>query len=112
MASKRMFDKAIVDDLKFADMPMSTKALYFLLGMEADDFGFVSARKVTSYHGGSGNDLKILVAKGFVIEFESGVLVITDWHRHNYLQKNRVKPNLHTRELGQLCLIDNTYTLN
>ena len=37
-----MFDKAIIDTDKFMDLSMSSKSLYFLLGMEADDEGFVS----------------------------------------------------------------------
>ena len=36
-----MFDKAIIDTDRFMDLPISTKALYFLLGMEADDEGIL-----------------------------------------------------------------------
>ena len=40
MAQKRMFDKRVVDTDKFMDLPNSTKALYFMAGMSADDKGF------------------------------------------------------------------------
>ena len=112
MASKRMFDKAIIDTDKFTDMPMSTKALYFLLGMEADDHGFVSPRRVMRVHGGGDDDLKILIAKGFLIYFETGVIVITDWHRHNKIRKERIKPTEYQNELLQLAQNDGKYCLS
>jgi len=111
MASKRMFDKAIVDTDRFTDMPLSTKALYFLMGMEADDYGFVSPRRVMRMHGGTEDDVKILISKGFVIPFESGVVVITHWHKHNYLDKNRIKFTEYTDELALLTISDRTYQL-
>lgn len=109
MASKRMFDKQLVETDKFCDMPLSAKALYFLLGMEADDEGFVSPRRVMRIHGGSEDDLKVLAAKEYVIVFESGVIVITDWNKNNYLQKNRIKATEHVNEKAQICVIDERY---
>ena len=41
MATKRMFSKDIVGSDAFQDMPHSSQLLYFHLGMEADDDGFV-----------------------------------------------------------------------
>lgn len=86
-----MFDRAIIDTDKFMDMPLSSKAIYFLLGMEADDEGFVSYKKVMRVHGGNDDDMKVLVAKGFIILFESGVVVITDWGKNNWLDSRRIK---------------------
>jgi len=113
VAQKRMFDRAIIDTDNFMDMPISSKALYFLLGMDADDEGFVSPRKIIRIHGGTDDDVKLLSAKGFVIPFESGVVVITDWNSNNYLQKNRIKPTIHKKERNKLKLTDdNKYELN
>ena len=111
MASKRMFDRRIVDLDRFTDMPMTTKALYFLLGMEADDYGFVSPRRVMRIHGGTEDDLKMLIAKNFVISFESGVVVITDWNRNNYLDKNKIRDTEYLCELRQLECRNNRYFL-
>ena len=69
-----MFDKAIINTDRFMDLPMSAKDLYFLLGMEADDEGFVSYKKVIRIHGGNEDDSKILTAKGFTIQFPSRIL--------------------------------------
>ena len=111
MASKRMFDYQIVSTDKFVDMPLTTKGLYFLLGMEADDRGFVSPRKVLRTHGGTEDDLKLLIAKGYLIYFESGVIVITDFNKHNYLDKNRIKETEFLNEYKQLALNDGKYQI-
>lgn len=102
MARKRMFDSEIINQDSFLDLPMEAKALYFLLGMEADDEGFVSPKKVLRLHGGSNDSLKILVAKQFVIPFNTGVVVITDWKRNNYLNKNKLKETIYQEEKKQL----------
>lgn len=98
MAQKRMFDKGLIETDAFMDMPMPTKALYFLLGMEADDEGFVSPSRVMRIYGGNADDLKVLIAKGFVIQFESGVVVITDWKKNNWLDSRRIKETVHQAE--------------
>ncbi len=99
-----MFDRAIIENEKFVDMPVSSKALYFLLGMDADDEGFVSAKKILRIHGGSDDDLNVLLAKGFCIKFPSGIVVITHWHENNYLDKNRMKRTQYEDERSQLLL--------
>jgi len=109
MASKRMFAKNIIETDDFMDMPMPTKALYFLLGMEADDEGFVSPKRVIRIYGGNEDDLKVLIAKGFVIQFKSGVVVITDWHENNYLDKNRMRETKYQAEKALLSLSANKY---
>jgi hypothetical protein len=113
MATKRMFDKAIIDTDRFMDLSMSSKALYFLLGMEADDEGFVSYKKVMRIHGGNDDDIKILIAKNFIIGFPSGVVVITDWNKNNWLDTRRIKPTEYQKEKTELYLLeDKTYSLS
>jgi hypothetical protein len=46
MAQRRMFSSQIVSSDEFLEMPLTSQALYFHLGMSADDDGFVSPRKV------------------------------------------------------------------
>jgi len=111
MAQKRMFDREIVNTDKFCDMPMSTKGLYFILGMEADDHGFVSPRRVMRTHGAAEDDLKLLVAKGMVILFDTGVIVITDWNRNNYLDSRRVASTEYQYEMSQLKKENGKYLL-
>ena len=103
MAEKRMFAKQIIDSDAFLDMSLSTQALYFHLCMRADDDGFINNPKRIQRLIGSGDDeLKLLIAKRFVIPFESGVCVIKHWKIHNYIQKDRYKPTVYENERLQL----------
>ena len=108
-----MFDKAIIDTDRFMDLSMSAKALYFLLGMEADDEGFVSYKKVMRIHGGNEDDFKILLVKEFLIHFESGVVVITDWNSNNWLDSRRTRPTEYQKEKKLLIITkDKKYSLS
>ena len=82
----------IVDSDAFVEMPASTQALYFHLGMRADDDGFVNKpNRIARDVGASGDDLKLLQAKRFILVFENGVIVIKHWKIHNTLRKDRLK---------------------
>lgn len=103
MARRRMFSLDVVDTDKFLDMPSSTQALYFHLGMRADDDGFVSSpKRITKTVNCADDDLKLLIAKGYLIPFESGVVVISDWKINNELKKDRYKPTIHLSEFEKI----------
>lgn len=114
MATKRMFSLNVVDTDKFLEMPISARLLYYELGMRADDDGFVdNCKKILLFTGLKEDDLKLLIAKSFIIPFESGVIVIRHWRMNNYLQNDRTKPTLYQDELSQLGLDENNvYTLD
>ena len=87
MANKRMFSLDVIDTDKFLDMPASTQCLYFQLGMRADDDGFVSSpKKIVKIANCSEDDLRLLASKGYIIPFESGIIVITDWNVNNSIR--------------------------
>lgn len=113
MAERRMFAKTIIDSDAFLDMPTSTQALYFHLGMRADDDGFINnPKKIQRLVGGGDDDLKLLIAKKFIIPFESGIVVIKHWKLHNYIQSDRYKPTVYQEEKQQLTTKDNkVYTI-
>jgi len=103
-----MFAKTIVLSDAFLDMPLGARCLYMTMGMVADDDGFVNSPKaIIRQTGATEDDLKILIAKRFVIPFESGVIVIKHWRINNYLQKDRVQPTKYQEELGQLLVEKN-----
>ena len=112
MAEKRMFTQKIIDSDAFLDMPLSTQALYFHLNMRADDDGFINnPKRIQRTIGASDDDLKLLIAKRFVICFESGVIVIKHWRMHNTLRKDRYNPTQYQEELSLLEVKDNkSYT--
>lgn len=103
-----MFAKTIVLSDAFLDMPMSARCLYFTLGMLADDDGFVNApRAIMRQCGASDDDMKLLIAKKFVLIFESGVIVIKHWRINNYLQNDRITPTKYSEEKAKLEVTPN-----
>ena len=106
-----MFDKRVVESDKFTDLPNSSKALYFMAGMSADDKGFFQPRRLQKICGFSDDDFKILIAKQFFIAFESGVMVVTDWNKNNWLDKRRITETEYIDELKLLKLINEKYEL-
>jgi DnaD/phage-associated family protein len=108
MARKRMFDNEIISQDDFLDLPKEAIALYFLLGMNADDEGFIAPKKILRLYNISEDNLKVLIIKGFVIPFESGVVVITDWKSNNYLDKNKIAPTIYQAEKKQLWYNEET----
>lgn len=105
MAERRMFSKKIIDSDAFLDMPLTTQALYFHLSMRADDDGFVSnPKRIRTMVGASEDDLKLLIAKRFVLTFDSGVVVIKHWRIHNYINPDRYIPTTYVEEKSTLTL--------
>lgn len=99
MAERRMFSKKIIDSDDFLDMPLSTQALYFHLSMRADDDGFLNnPKKILRMIGGSQNELELLLAKNFIFNFDTGVVVIKHWKIHNYIRGDRYKETMHKKE--------------
>lgn len=113
MAERRMFAKTIIDSDAFLDMPASTQNLYFHLSMRADDDGFINnPKKIQRMIGCGDDDLKLLIAKSFLIPFESGIVVIKHWRIHNYIRSDRYKPTVYHDEAAQLGIKENkAYTL-
>lgn len=113
MAEKRMFSKQITDSDAFLDMPLSTQALYFHLGMSADDDGFInSPKRIQRLINCSDDDFNLLIAKKFLIPFESGVVVVKHWKINNYIRSDRYKETAYTEEKSMLTLNKNgSYSL-
>ena len=97
-----MFSYEVVSQDSFLDMPSTTRLLYYDLGMSADDDGFVSPKRVIRMTGATDDDLKLLIAKRFVIPFKSGVIVIKHWKENNYIQKDRYKETIYRDEKKML----------
>ena len=108
MAERRMFAKSIIDSDVFLEMPQSTQNLYFHLSMRADDDGFINnPKKIMRMVGCGDDDLRILLAKRYLLGFESGVVVIKHWRIHNYIQKDRYKPTMYIEEANSLTTKEN-----
>ena len=114
MAERRMFTKRITESDAFLDMPSSTQMLYFHFSMNADDDGFVNnPKKIQKMCGASDDDFKLLIAKSFIILFDSGIIVIKHWKMHNYIQADRYRPTDYVEEKSMLGIKSNkAYTLD
>lgn len=108
MAQKRMFDKTITNADDFLDMPLSSQILYFHLSMNADDDGFINNWKsIMRMTGTKDDDLKVLIAKQYIIPFDSGVVVIRHWRINNYLRSDRYIETKFKDEKSKLTLDNN-----
>lgn len=105
MAERRMFAKTIIDSDAFIDMPLSAQALYLHLSMRADDDGFVNnPKRIQRMIGAADDDMKLLVAKSFLIPFENGIVVIKHWKVHNYIRSDRYTPTVYQEEKNLLTV--------
>ena len=113
MAQRRMFSLSVVDTDSFLSLPVSAQNLYFHFGMRADDDGFVaSPKKIMSFVKSTEDDFRLLVAKGYIIPFKSGVCVIREWKINNYIQKDRYTETRYLAEKDQIYTgFDRAYAL-
>lgn len=113
MAEKRMFSNKVIGSDAFLEMPDSTQNLYFHLSMYADDDGFVDKyRTIMRMTGKKEDDLKLLIAKSFIIPFQSGVIVIRHWRVNNYLRSDRYNETQYLNEKSLLTIQQNgEYTI-
>lgn len=113
MANRRMFSLDVINTDKFLDMPVTAQCLYFHLGMRADDDGFVSnPKQIIRLAACTQGDIKVLIENGFIIPFESGIIVIRHWKQHNYIQSDRYRKTKYKEELSHLELRENVYRLD
>ena len=103
MAIRRCFSKKIVRSDDFLDLPVSTQLLYFQLGMEADDRGYINnARSVIKITGCGVGDLEMLIAKRFVLVRQEKLILIKGWRINNSIQPTRVCESQYVDDLKLL----------
>ena len=92
-ARKRMVSNSIIHTDKFLQMSTTAQLLYFFLLIEADDDGFnAMPQSVMGMCKASREDMRQLVEHGYVLPFESGVIVIRHWLIHNQLRVATYRP--------------------
>ena len=103
MAKRRMFNIDVVNTDKIANMTVSSRCLYYELGMRADDDGFVANPiMLLRMLGFAEDDLRLLIEKGFIIPFDSGIIVITHWNMNNSIRKDRYQATIFSYEKNSL----------
>lgn len=108
MTQRRMISLQITDTDAFLDMPATSQLLYFHLTIRADDEGFVdNPKKISRLIGVQNDDLKVLIAKRFVLDFNSGVVVIKHWLIHNTIRMDRFNKTVYQDEKNSLIVKEN-----
>lgn len=108
MAQRRMFSPKIIDSDAFLDMPIGSQLLYFHLCMRADDDGFVgNPKRIMRLMGAQEDDFKVLIAKRFILTFQSGVVVIKHWKIHNLIRHDRYNQTQYIDEKNSLLTKEN-----
>ena len=105
MAQRRMTSKSVVETDLFLSMPPSAQNLYFHLNMQADDCGLVSnPLAIQRMCNSAADDLRLLIAKGFVIQFDDGVIALVHWNINNQIRKDRFHPSIHQDDFKRLAM--------
>lgn len=106
-SNKRLFSNTITDSDAFLSLSFASQALYYRLGMEADDDGFIgNPMSVCRKIGAKKEDLQALIDKRFLLSFESGVVVIKHWHINNNIRQDRRVATTYKEELATLMFDD------
>lgn len=110
---RRCFSQSILQSDSFLDLTAESQILYIHLNMEADDEGFINnARRIARMTGATEDNLNELISRGFIISFESGVVVVKHWFIHNSIRNDRLKPTVYQEEKAQITTKENgAYTL-
>lgn len=112
MAERRMFTRKVTDSDEFISMSSSSQALYLHLCQGSDDDGFNNQVHMAMFKAhASVDDLKVLLAKRFILQFDNGVIVIKHWRMANAIRKDRYVPTNFQEELARLRIKENgSYT--
>lgn len=93
MARRRMISKDIFMTQEFMMMSLSAQALYSWLVLFADDDGFVGVpERIAIMIGAEKTALIEIINSGFIVKFETGVIVIDRWEEFNKVRKHVYKP--------------------
>lgn len=112
MASRRMLSLAEVDSDKFLQLNLSAQSLYFHLSLRADDDGFVdNLNSIKRMVGSKDSDVIELLEKDYLIVFNDSLCLITNWHRHNTIRKDRYTKTVYQNEIKLVKLEENIYSL-
>ena len=103
-----MFTKKVTDDDSFMELSASAQALYLHLSMSADDDGFCNQVNLSMFKAhASVQDLEALLEKRYLIQFDTGVIVIRHWRMANALRKDRYTETIFREEMSHLDVAPN-----
>lgn len=99
MADRRMISRSMMATDKIATLPAKAQLLYIYLMLYADDYGFCDqTHRAIQDAKAAKKDLEDLVKAELLIRFETGVVCVRHWWRHNSIQKSRRIETVFLRE--------------
>lgn len=112
MAERRMFSAKVVCSDAFMALPKSAQALYLQISMRADDDGFLNnAGQIVKSAGSKPGDLRTLITKRFLLEFQDGIILVKHWRMANSLKRDRAKPPVYPAAAASVYIKPNkSYT--
>ena len=103
MAERRMLSRAIMEEDALISLPAKVVAYYVYIILQADDDGLVDRGKlIRRMLGVREKDARLLVERGYLIPFASGIMAVAHWHIHNRVRKDTYVPTKYTREMAML----------
>ena len=103
MGERRMLSRKITDHDNFISLSASAQSLYMHLVLSADDEGFCNQVSLAMFKAHAGTqDLEALIDKHYLMQFESGVLLIKHWKINNLIRKDRFTPSNYLDEKAQI----------
>ena len=103
MAERRMLSRAIMEEDALISLPAKVVAYYVYIILQADDDGLVDRGKlIRRMLGVREKDARLLVERGYLIPFDSGIMAVAHWHIHNRVRKDTYVPTKYTREMAML----------
>lgn len=108
MANRRMFAKQIVESDDFLELSPQAQILYFHLGLNCDDRGYINnTRAIMGMTGTTEENKEELVEKKFLLKRSvNGLYLIKHFPLNNYIQKDRFKETAYLDDLQLLYFDD------
>ena len=108
MAKRRMFSTEIVRSDAFLDLPVSSRELYFQLGMDTDDRGYIpNAKSIIRVIGANIGDLEPLINKGFLMLRGETLMLQKHFRINNTIRSDRFKETEYIDDLKKLFIKSN-----
>ena len=105
MANRRMFARSVTGSGRFLRLSAQARALYYDLGMEADDDGFVEALVRLRATGAEEVHLIELEQRGFITieDRDDFVVHLVDWTVNNLVRRDRYTPSIYRSRFPIVC---------
>lgn len=98
MANRRMFSKKVTNSSNFLMMSQSAQALYFHIGMNADDDGFCEIFTITRMTESKPDDIRALLERNFIYVVDNKVCIVKDWYENNFIRSDRYEKSKYLKD--------------